>query len=122
MTELPRFLVADMYHGNPVDFGKLAGANYNGIQCRRHHSQDLPGAGAADPEYPKRRPLAIAAGFLWGAYASGQYRRRRSGRRSLNSENVGAGSLTALFSFDFEDNTHSEMTLAQGVEFLDRTG
>ena len=112
--------VADVAHFNPVDFQKLAAASFNGIQCVGIiHKAHQGGAHApADAEYAKRRPLALAHGFLWAAYAFN------------TGENV-ADQVAAFFAaatpdehtgmfLDFEDNRASEMTVAQAVEFLDR--
>lgn len=116
MTDL--CFVADMYHLNPVDFTKLAAASWNGIKCVGIIHKASQGAGVPDPLYEARRLKATAAGFLWGAYAFN------------TGENV-AGQVAAFFKvatpdaatgmyLDFEDNSKSEMSLAQALEFLDR--
>jgi GH25 family lysozyme M1 (1,4-beta-N-acetylmuramidase) len=116
MTDL--CFVADMYHGNPVDFTKLAAASWNGIQCAGIIHKATQGAGLADPAYTLRRPLALAAGFLWGAFAF------NTGETVANQVaeffRVAQPDVTTGMHLDFEDNTKSEMTIAQAVEFLDR--
>ena len=110
--------VADMNHANPVDFTKLAAANYNGVRCAGVIHKATQGAGYADPQYAKRRPLALAAGLLWGAY-------------SFNTGDAVADQVAEFLKvaepddatglwLDFEDNSASEMSLVQALEFMDR--
>ncbi len=116
MTDL--CFVTDLYHGNPVDFHKLANASYNGIKCVGIIHKASEGADVADPMYASRRPVALNAGFLWGAYAfnTGQ---PVADQVAEFLKIAAPDNATALF-LDFEDNTQSEMSLAQAVEFLDR--
>jgi GH25 family lysozyme M1 (1,4-beta-N-acetylmuramidase) len=116
MTDL--CFVADIYHGNPIDFTKLAAASWNGIKCVGIIHKASQGAGIPDPEYPLRRPVAIAAGFLWGAYAF------NTGEPVANQVaeffKVAIPDTTSGMYLDFEDNTASEMSLSEAIEFLDR--
>lgn len=112
--------VADVAHFNAVDFGKLAAASWNGIKCPGFIHKAHQGAHAPpDPEYAKRRPLALAHGFLWGAYAF------NTGEDVADQVaaflKAAAPDAATFMALDFEDNRASEMTLAQAVEFLDRT-
>ncbi len=116
MTDL--CFIADLYHGNPVDFAKLRAANWNGIKCEGVILKASQGARIADPKYAERIPLARDQGFLTGAYA---YNTGEAvADQVVEFLNVAQpDAATALF-LDFEDNTASEMTLAQALEFLDR--
>jgi GH25 family lysozyme M1 (1,4-beta-N-acetylmuramidase) len=110
--------VADIYHLNPVDFGKLKAARYNGIACEAIIHKASQGTGVADPAYAQRRPGALAAGFLWGAYAFNTGEPVKA-QVAEYLKVAAPDAQTALF-LDFEDNSKSEMTLPQAVEFLDR--
>ena len=56
--------VADFYHLNPVDFGKLAAASWNGIKCPAVIMKCTQGATYSDPLYAERVGLARTAGLL----------------------------------------------------------
>jgi len=116
MTDL--CYVADMYHGNPVDFGKLAAATYNGVACIGVIHKATQGAGYPDPDYAKRRPLAIAAGLEWSGYSF------NTGDPVVSQvaeflKVAQPDAATGLW-LDFEDNSASEMSLAMALEFMDR--
>jgi lysozyme len=116
MTEL--CFVADMNHGNPVNFARLAAASFGDIKCVGIIHKASQGRGYTDPKYAQRRPDAIAAGFLWGAYA---FNTGDDVKAQVTEflEHACPEAETGLY-LDFEDNSASEMTLGQAVEFLDR--
>lgn len=116
MTDL--CFVADMYHGNPVDFGKLAAASWNGIKCVGAIHKASQGARDADPAYASRRGLALRAGLLWGAY--GFNTGELVAAQVAEFLKVAAPDATMLLALDFEDNSQSNMSLAQACEWLDR--
>lgn len=105
-------MVVDIYHGDIVqDFAK---AKAFGIQGIIHKSSQ--GTAYADDEYARRRPQAIAAGLLWGAY------------HFLNNGNIEAQATYflecanpdahTLLAADFEDSGRRTPSLAQLREFL----
>lgn len=105
--------VIDIYHGNAVnDFSALKAAGIIGIIHKASQ-----GAHVADPLYATRRKQAGDAGLLWGAY-------------SFNTGEPVSDQVNEFFShadpddqtlmaLDFEDNPHSQMSLAQMRQFLD---
>jgi len=106
-------VVADMNHANPVDFGRIA---QNGIVGVIHKA--VQGVGFSDPAYASRRQQAAAANLCWAAYA-------------FNTGDVVSAQVAHFLAvaqpdnatgmwLDFEDNTASEMSLAQAQDFLDR--
>ena len=105
--------VVDISHYNRVaSFAALRAAGYCGVihKC-------IQGA-AGDPFYEARRGAATAAGLLWGGYA---FSTGEEVKLQVQQFLTGLGNLTSLLvALDFEDNTASEMTLAQACEFLDR--
>ena len=106
--------VVDIYHGNTVtDFGK---AHNFGIRGVIHKA--VQGAGITDPAYAVRRPRALAAGLLWGAYAfnTGE----KVADQVAHFLKVAQPDAHTLMALDFEDNKASEMSLAQAVEYLQR--
>src|SRR6185503_11313594 len=54
------------HHNNSVDFTKLAAAGVLGVIHKA-----TQGATGVDPLYAERKPQALAAGLLWGAYHFG---------------------------------------------------
>lgn len=59
---MPKPIVVDIYHLNKVT--SFVAAYNSGIRGVIHKASQ----GKADPLYAKRRPQALAAGHLWGAY------------------------------------------------------
>lgn len=110
--------VHDCYHLNPVDFTKLAAANWNGVKCVGVILKCSQGATYADPLYAQRVELARNAGLLVAPYAFN------------TGENVAAQVKEFLDHahlyddmggwLDFEDNRASQMSLPQALEFMDR--
>ena len=110
LTQMP--VVIDIYHGNVVhDFAALRATGILGVihKCTE-------GANYADPLYAARRRQATAAGLLWGAYTfnTGQDVSAQVAEFFSHAE-PDAKTLMAL---DFEDNPHSQMSLAQAQQFL----
>ena len=54
------------HHNSSVDFGKIAAAGVLGVIHKA-----TQGTTGVDPLYAQRRPAALAAGLLWGAYHFG---------------------------------------------------
>jgi lysozyme len=110
--------VADFYHGNPVDFGKLAAGDWNGVKCPAVIMKCSQGATYADPLYAQRFGLARAAGLEVAPYA---FNTGEDVASQVNEflthahldDNMGGW-------LDFEDNRASQMTLDQALEFMDR--
>ena len=105
--------VIDIYHGNTVhDFAALKAAGIIGVihKCTQ-------GASYADPLYATRRKLATDAGLLWGAYSFNTGEPVISQVNQLISH--AAPDAQTLMCLDFEDNPHSQMSLAQCRQFLD---
>ena len=105
--------VIDIYHGNTVnDFAALKADGVLGVihKCTQ-------GAGYADPLYATRRKLATDAGLLWGAYSF------NTGEPVISQVNQFISHAepddNTLMCLDFEDNPHSQMSLAQCRQFLE---
>jgi lysozyme len=105
--------VIDIYHGDTVT--SFARAYAFGIRGVIHKATQ--GRAIEDPAYAARRRQALAAGMLWGAYhfnsgedVPGQV------RNFLAAAQPDAKTLLAL---DFEDNPHSNMSLAQARQWLE---
>lgn len=110
--------VADFYHGNPVDFGKLATANWNGVTCPAVIMKCSQGATYADPLYAQRLDLARAAGFLVAPYA---FNTGEPVASQVNEFLTHAHLYDDMGGWlDLEDNRSSQMSLAQALEFMDR--
>lgn len=104
--------VIDIYHGNVVhDFAALKAAGILGVihKCTQ-------GAGYADPTYAARRKLATDAGLLWGAYTFNTGEPVVLQVKNFLSHAEPDGNT--LLALDFEDNPHSNMSLAQMRQFL----
>lgn len=106
-------VVADMNHANSVNFTEIAGAGIWGVIHKGRQ-----GVAYGDPEYRKREIVAKSMGLLWKPY-------------DFATGDDPAANVASFISFtgatamdggclDFEDNTHSEMSGAQALEFLDR--
>jgi lysozyme len=104
--------VIDIYHGNTVnDFAALKVAGVLGVihKCTQ-------GANVVDPAYAARRKAATDAGLLWGAYTF------NTGEPIIlqikNFISHAEPDANTLMCLDFEDNPHSQMSIAQARQFL----
>ena len=106
-------VVCDLYHGNPVDFGKIADAGMWGVILKARQ-----GLGYSDPLYQTRLVAARGAGLLVAAYDFGIDDDIASDvREFLLFANLSDADGAYL---DFERNPASQMTGDQAFEWLDR--
>ena len=105
--------VVDVYQGDNVsDFNKAA---QDGVWGIIHKAST--GATGWDRKYAERRPKAVAAGLLWGAYHWGTgIDVKRQVDNFLKRAQPDDKTLVAL---DYEDDPN-QMTLEQAREFLTR--
>jgi lysozyme len=105
--------VVDLYQGDNVsDFNKAA---QDGVWGIIHKAST--GATGWDRKYAERRPKAVAAGLLWGAYHWGTgIDVKRQVDNFLKRAQPDEKTLVAL---DYEDDPN-QMTLEQAREFLTR--
>ncbi len=107
--------VIDIYHGDDVSsFETVKSAGILGIIHKA-----TQGVGYTDPEYAARKPEALKAGLLWGAYHFGT--NSESGKEQadyfLSVVNPGPDDLLAL---DYEqEDGHEAMTLDKAVDFVE---
>jgi lysozyme len=106
-------LVADMNHANTVDFRRIAAAGIGGVIHKARQ-----GVGFGDPAYASRRLQAVAAGIEWGAYDFATHDDVAENVKDFLAT-AAPDERTGLW-LDFEDNTASEMSMVQALEFLDR--
>ena len=106
-------LVVDIYHGNIVNsFAQVKAA---GIQAIIHKASQ--GTGIVDGEYAARRPAALAAGLLWGAYHFFDHSDPvQQARHFLSVASPTANTLVAL---DWEDIGSSPPGAAAARAFLE---
>lgn len=110
--------VADMYHGNPVDFGKLKAALWNGVSCAAVILKCTQGSTYADPLYAQRLQQALKVGFLVAPYA---FNTGEDVASQVNEFLTHAHIVDGMGGWlDLEDNRASEMTLPNAIEFMDR--
>jgi lysozyme len=104
--------VVDLYHGDRVSsFAKAADAGVWGVIHKA-----TTGATGKDSKYAGRRPRALAAGLLWGAYHWGTNADvQRQIDNFLRTADPDERTLVAL---DYEDTPGNQMTLAQARDFL----
>ena len=107
-------LVADFYHGNPVDFTKLQAANWNGIKCGGVIMKCTQGASYVDPAYASRKiqapPLPVAA-YHFGTGEPVQTQVNNFLTHAQLTDTTGLW-------LDYEDNAASQMSLAQAIDFM----
>ncbi len=105
-------VVVDLYHGDGhVDFAQAKADEIEGIihkATQGHHP---------DPEYAGRKPLALQAGLMWGAYHFGNGEDAHDqAKRFLDVVQPDDKTLLVL---DFEPNPHgTTMSLAQARTFV----
>jgi lysozyme len=106
-----RPVVADMAHFNPANFAKIAAAGIRGVIHKA-----TQGVGVTDGQYAARRPLAAAAGLLWGAYsfATGD----DPAAHAKHFLAVAQPDANTLLCLDYEDNPHSPMSGGQAWDFM----
>jgi GH25 family lysozyme M1 (1,4-beta-N-acetylmuramidase) len=105
-------VVADMNHANSVNFTEVATWCWGVIHKARQ------GVGFGDPAYKQRKVLAKSLGLLWKPYdfATGDdVATNVADFIAYSGANATDGGC-----LDFEDNTQSEMTGDEALEFLDR--
>jgi lysozyme len=107
--------VSDSYHLNPVDFGKLAAASWNGVKCVGVILKCTQGAGDVDPLYASRVAAAKAAGLLVAAYHFGTAdpvgaQIANFTKHAMLDDTMGAW-------LDYEDYAQSQMTLPNAIAF-----
>lgn len=108
--------VADLYHGNPVDFGKLAAAEWNGVKCVGVILKCTQGSNSHDEEFPDRVIAARDAGLLVGAYHFGD---GSSASAQVNNFMSHASPDQSMGMWlDYEDNPQSQMTLSLAITFM----
>lgn len=112
--------IADMGSQNPVNFTKLAAAEWNGAKCVAVILRATRSNGQIDPLYAQRLTAVIAAGFLPGAYGfnTGETAAIQADRLIKTTSPDVVNLFRAL---DLERNpSGGQMTLAMVVEYLDR--
>lgn len=104
-------VVIDLSHFNTVtSFDEIKSAGIAGIIHKA-----TQGTNWSDPTYSVRKPQALAAGLLWGAYHFGTNADgAEQAQYFLKVVNPGPNDLLAL---DFEENPSSQMTIAQAEQF-----
>ncbi len=106
------FRVVDLYHNDDVtSFADAAEAGIWGII----HKATTGGTGK-DSAYASRRPQALAAGLLWGAYHWGTNADVTS--QVNNFLQVAKPDDQTLVALDFEETQGNQMTLDQARQFL----
>ena len=111
-----RLMVVDLSHYDMVtDFGAAKAAGVAGIIHKASQ-----GAGYRDPAYASRRPQAIAAGLLWGAYHFGTS--APVPQQIDNFLAAAAPDAATLLALDYEPNGNDTMSLDQARQFLAGVG
>ncbi|HEV7682681.1 MAG TPA: glycoside hydrolase family 25 protein [Pyrinomonadaceae bacterium] len=105
-------VVIDLSHYNQVtSFPEI---QQSGIVGVIHKATE--GTNWSDPTYASRKPQALAAGLLWGAYHFGvNADGTAQAQYFLSFVKPGPQDLLAL---DFEENSSSQMTIAQAEQFV----
>lgn len=109
---MPTPLVIDLSHFNTnVDFAKVRASGVVGVIHKATQGSDY-----VDLEYAKRKPLALQAGLLWGAYHFGTG--GAVADQVTNFIDVTQPDGSFLLALDFESNGDDSMSLAQAKQFL----
>jgi lysozyme len=104
-------VVIDLSHFNTVtSFSNIESAGVVGII---HKATE--GTNWSDPTYASRKQQAIAAGLWWGAYHFGTNDDGAAQAQYFLS--IVKPGPTDLLALDFEENPHSQMTIAQAEQF-----
>ena len=109
---MPTPLVIDLSHHNAnPDFAKIRAAGVVGVIHKA-----TQGTSYVDTTYAQRKPLALQAGLLWGAYHFG------TGGAVIaqvtNFIDVTQPDGSFLLALDFEQNAGDSMSLDQAKQFL----
>jgi GH25 family lysozyme M1 (1,4-beta-N-acetylmuramidase) len=104
--------VVDIYQGDNVSSFKKAFDS--GIRGVIHKA--TTGATGRDKKYAGRRPAAIDAGLLWGAYHWGT--NADVGKQVDNFLKTADPDDKTLVALDYEDTPGNQMTLAQARQFM----
>ena len=104
-------VVADMAHFNPVNFTEIKAAGIVGVIHKA-----TQGVGVTDHQYAARRPVAEAAGLLWGAYSFATGDDPAANAKHFLA--VARPDAKTLLCLDFEDNPHSPMSGQQAYDFM----
>jgi lysozyme len=103
--------ILDISHHNSADFCALHAA---GILAVVHKASE--GVSMVDKQYASRKPEALAAGLLWGAYHFGDGSVSGAAQAQHFLSVAGTGGLLVL---DFEGNPSSpSMSVDQSAEFV----
>jgi lysozyme len=109
---MPNPLVVDLSHYNSnVDFAAMRAGGVAGVIHKA-----TQGTGYVDPTYAQRKPLALQAGLLWGAYHFGTNDDAGAQADHFLSTVQPDGSVVLVL--DFESNGAASMSLAQAKQFL----
>lgn len=105
-------VVIDLSHFNTVtSFSEVKAGGVVGVIHKA-----TQGTGWMDPTYASRKEQALAAGLWWGAYHFGTNEDGTAqAQYFLSKVNPGPNDLLAL---DFEENSGSQMTIAQAEQFV----
>lgn len=109
-------LVADFYHGNPVDLAKLAKSTWNGIACPGVIMKCTQGTSYVDSAYKARTTQAASLGLQVAAYHFGTAVDAAAQVKYFLTH-AQPTATTGLW-LDYEDNP-SQMSLSQAIEFMD---
>ena len=106
------FRVVDLYNGDNVsDFQSAADAGLWGVIHKA-----TTGATGHDSQYASRRPAAVAAGLLWGAYHWGTA--APVADQVDNFLHIAQPDANTLVALDFESTPGNQMTLPMAKQFL----
>jgi len=115
MTTMQPPFVVDISHYDTVQPNGFTLAKAAGVLGVIHKATQ--GVDFTDGLYATRRPLAKAAGLLWGCYHFNTGDPVKTQVEFFFS--VAKPDDQTLVALDFEDNTASEMSISQCAEFLD---
>ena len=109
---MPNPIVVDLSHYNTdVDFGRMRAAGVAGVIHKA-----TQGTAYVDPAYAHRKPLALQAGLLWGAYHFGTGDDVTG--QVTNFLDATRPDGTFLLALDFEGHGSDSMSLPQAKQCL----
>lgn len=107
-------VVIDLYHGDTLNdsgFHDIVGSGILGVIHKA-----TQGTALVDQQYDNRKPRALSVGLLWGSYHFGTGDDGAAQAKFyLDTAQPQASELICL---DFEDNSHSQMTLSIAETFV----